>query len=312
MKNAVLRIIFVAFSLGLFSCHDKAKDYKDELREGVWYVAGINSDYKFYTGLTPGLRRYIRYLMDEKNLLFWPGDQLIFSKKHVDVMTPGGIGYSYEYYFEGKYVQIGDYGVYYGLKPDGDQERMILKFDKASLRKLLNDQGEEALLEEISNLKRFHIIYELQRPVPPFAQIMSGIYVGELFDGTDNLIYENATLNLFWDGQGLNLSMDEQIILENGPRFYLEVPNLQTKEGFTPGSYEFAGSRIWNDPGFGEIKIQIEGRYNAANTVAMEVYIYYGGEVYQLQYLKGVRQWDLENAAVKSAQKCVTLKASSK
>ena len=312
MKNVILWVVLIIFFSVLLSCRDNAKDYKDELREGVWYVADIDSDYKFYTGMTPGLLRYVRYLMDEKNLLFWPGDQLIFSGKRLKVMSPGGVSYGYDYFFEGGYVQIGNYGVYYGLKPDGDNERMVLEFDKTSLRKLLNEQGEYELLEETDNLKRFHITYELQRPVPPFAQMMSGIYAGELYDGTNQLIYENAFLNFFWDGMSLNLSMDEQIILENGSRIYIEIPDLQVWEGFTPDSYEFAASRILNDPVSGKIEIQVEGRYNAARTVTMNVYIYQGEQVYQLQFLRGVRQWDLEVAAVKSASPGIILKASSK
>lgn len=307
-----IKYIFIPVAVFLLSmvwaCQDRAKEYKEELREGVWYVADIDTDYGFYTGLTPALKRYIRYLTDEKNLLFWPGDRLVFSENRVNVLSPGDIRYDYDYFFEGKYIQIGDYGVYYGLKPEGDNERMTLEFDKRSLRKWLNDKEEYQLLEDFSNLKRFHIIYELQRPAPSFARIMSGIYTGELYDGTNQLIYPEAVLNLFWDGQKLNLSMDEQITLENGPSFYIEIPDLQIKEGFTPGSYEFFADRILDQPDFGETEIQIEGRYHANRTVSMDIFIYRGELVYQLQYLKGVRQWSPETLAARSVTEGIVLK----
>lgn len=305
-------VVWAFFCLGLVSCRDRAEDYKEELLEGVWYVADIDADYGFYSGLTPALKRYVRYLTDEKNLLFWPGDRLVFSRNRVNVLSPGDIRYDYDYFFEGKYVQVGDYNVYYALKPEGDNERMTLEFDKQSLRKLLNDQGEYELLEEFSNLKRFHIIYGLQRPAPSFARMMSGIYAGELYDGTGQLIYPESVLNLFWDGQRLNLSLDEQIILENGPCFYIEIPDLQVEEGFTPGSYQFfAGCRI-NDPNFGETEIQVEGRFHANRTVTMDIFIYYRGLVYQLQYLKGVRQWTPEMLAVRGVTEGLVLKPSLK
>lgn len=78
MKNVILWVVLIIFGTGLLSCRDNAKDYKDELREGVWYVADIDSDYKFYTGMTPGLLRYVRYLMDEKIFCSGPVTSLSF------------------------------------------------------------------------------------------------------------------------------------------------------------------------------------------------------------------------------------------
>lgn len=309
MRNITLLLICLFVVFGLGACHDKAKEYKDVMREGTWYVYDIDSDYKFYSFMTPELKRYVRYLMDEKNLLFLPGDEITFSSKHVNVRTPGNRNFNYRYYFEGKYIQIGDYDTYYGLKPDGDNDWLNLEFDKSSLRQFLYEQGEEVLLDQMDNLKKFHITYLLQRPVPLMAQIMSGIYVGELYDGTQQLINNEATLNLFWDGGRLNLSMDEQISLENGPKFYLEIPALTTREGFTPGSYEFTGRQVIEDGVYGEVGIQLNGRYNAAETINMEVYIQWNNLTYQLNFVKGVRYWGIETVHVPETGKYILLKA---
>lgn len=310
MRNLFLFFIWICCGMSMVSCHNKAKEYKDLLREGSWYVYDIESEYDFRINWgTPALKRYVRYLMDEKNLLFLPGDELIFSKKHVNVRTPGNTTFEYRYYYSGKYIKIGDYDTYYGLKPDDRDGLITLKFDKSSLSMLLNDQGEDELLDDLGNLKEFRIIYYLQRPLPIVAQILSGIYMGELYDGTGQLINADATVNLFWRDNTLNLSMDEQILLENGPAFYIEIPNLQTKETFTPGSYEFSGSQVISDPAFGQIRIGLTGRYNAANTVSMDVMIQYKDLTYQLQYLKGIRQWGVEMPAAKSAANPLLLKA---
>lgn len=309
MRTLILGCIGILFGIGAASCHDKAKDYKDVMREGTWYVYDIDSDYKFYTFMSPGLKRYVRYLMDEKNLLFLPGDEIVFSSKHVNVRTPGNVNYSYRYYFQGKYVKIGDYDVYYGFKPDGDQNWLNLEFDKSSLRQLLADQGEEGLLDEVGNLKNFHITYLLQRPQPLFAQIISGIYQGELYDGTEQLINGQATLNLFWENNFLNLSMDEQVILQGGPKFYLEVPALQVSEGFTPGSYDFAGNQVIDDPVFGRISVVLKGRYHVAETVSVEIAIEWNGLTYLLNYFKGVRQWVFETANAEQTARGISLQA---
>lgn len=312
MRNFVLFCFWIGCVATLVSCHSKAKEYKDVLREGSWYVYDIESEYKFSINWgSPRLKSYVRYLMDEKNLLFLPGDEIAFSKRHVHVRTPGNATYEYRYNFVGDYIKIGDYDTYYGLKPDDHGDNMIsLKFDKSSLRMLLSDQEDAELLDELGNLKKFRIVYYLQRPLPLVAQIMSGIYVGELYDGTGQLINSEAAMNLFWRDNTLNLSLDDPIRLEDGPAFYIEVPDIQAKETFTPGSYEFSGTQLIRDPSFGEIRIDLIGRYNAASTVSADIHIHYNGLDYQLQYQKGVRQWGLEQLEVKSMDKTVVLKKS--
>lgn len=312
MRNIVLFLVWAGCLMSLASCKDKAKEYKDILEEGSWYVYDIQTDYKFYSNwATPALKNYIRYLLNEKSLLFLPGDEISFANKHVNARTPLGFSYDYGYYYSGKYICIGDHRVSYGLNPDGDNDRMTLDFDKNALQMLLNDLEEDDLLEDMGNLKKFHIVYFLQRPVPLVAQAMSGVYTGKLYDGTGQLLNEEAILNLFWRNNVLNLSLDQQIVLEGGPGFYLEMPGIQTKEGFTPESYEFFGTQTVNASS-GEMQIQAYGRYKAGKIISMEVNIQYGELIYQLQYLEGIRQWWQEEPVGKSIDKNIVLKGNSK
>ena len=81
MKSYSWILILVLFLSGFSSCHSDAERYKDILREGSWYVYDIDYSYKLYDDFeTPELFDFFHYLLDERNLLFLPGDELMFFK----------------------------------------------------------------------------------------------------------------------------------------------------------------------------------------------------------------------------------------
>ena len=272
------------------ACNDKAKEHKDELREGTWYVYDIEYDYQFYNKYgTPELASYIHWLLDERNLLFLPGDELAFSKSRITVRCPDNDLYSYHYYFWGKYIRIRDGGADYPVNPNGDDQAMRLRLDKTAQRQLLSEAGKEHLANDLdNNLKRFHIDYLLQRPLPPMAQIMAGTYEGQLYDGTNQLLNEHSLLYLFWENNKINLSLEDKVNLAEGPSFYLEVADLVVKEGFTPGSYTFSGRQRPQS----DLEISVSGRVSVNHVVEMDVLIQYGTITYELHYEDGMRQWD--------------------
>ena len=98
MKSYSWILILVLFLSGFSSCHSDAERYKDILREGSWYVYDIDYSYKLYDDFeTPELFDFFHYLLDERNLLFLPGDELMFSKRRIDVNCPDGDRFGYDY-----------------------------------------------------------------------------------------------------------------------------------------------------------------------------------------------------------------------
>ena len=88
MKSYSWILILVLFLSGFSSCHSDAERYKDILREGSWYVYDIDYSYKLYDDFeTPELFDFFHYLLDERNLLFLPGDELMFSNGHSFIST---------------------------------------------------------------------------------------------------------------------------------------------------------------------------------------------------------------------------------
>ena len=147
------------------------------------------------------------------------------------------------------------------------------------------------------NLYDFHITYHLQRPIPEMAQVMPGIYIGPMYDGNQQLMNEAATVNLFWEKGQMNMTLDDKVILE------------QVDKGRTPGSYVFTGEQSFTDRQYGPVEVRIrEGRYNAAGTVAVWLEIVWNENVYELDFQKGVRQWDFQSLKVKSSEKTIILK----
>lgn len=298
--------LIVSVVCGLCSCKDKAKEHKDELREGSWYVYDIEYDYEFYNRFaTPQLASYIQFLLDERNLLFLPGDELTFSNKWISVRCPNDRTYSYRYYFWGKYIRIEVDHVDYPINPNGDNNDMRLRFDKNALRQLLSETDQKLLNDLENNLKKFYIDYKLQRPLPPIAQIMEGTYRGELYDGTNQLLNQTSTLYLFWENGSMNLSLEDKIQLENGPFFYIEIPNLTVKDGFTPGSYTFSGNQKPN----ADTQVSVEGRISTNGVLEMDATIDYKGTLYDLHYLKGVRQWEPRSLSVQKSEQIIHLQA---
>ena len=83
MKSYSWILILVLFLSGFSSCHSDAERYKDILREGSWYVYDIDYSYKLYDDFeTPELFDFFHYLLDERNLLFLPGDTAFSFKKY--------------------------------------------------------------------------------------------------------------------------------------------------------------------------------------------------------------------------------------
>ena len=163
------------------------------------------------------------------------------------------------------------------------------------------------------NLYDFHITYHLQRPIPEMAQVMPGIYIGPMYDGNQHLMNEAATVNLFWEKGQMNMTLDDKVILEDengpGPQFYVDIAGLQVDKGRTPGSYVFTGEQSFTDRQYGPVEVRIrEGRYNAAGTVAVWLEIVWNENVYELDFQKGVRQWDFQSLKVKSSEKTIILK----
>ena len=163
------------------------------------------------------------------------------------------------------------------------------------------------------NLYDFHITYHLQRPIPEMAQVIAGIYIGPMYDGNQHLMNESATVNLFWEKGQMNMTLDDKVILEDengpGPQFYVDIAGLQVDKGRTPGSYVFTGEQSFTDRQYGPVEVRIrEGRYNAAGTVAVWLEIVWNGNVYELDFQKGVRQWDFQSLKVKSSEKTIILK----
>ena len=163
------------------------------------------------------------------------------------------------------------------------------------------------------NLHDFHITYRLQRPIPEMAQVMPGIYIGPMYDGNQQLMNEAATVNLFWEKGQMNMTLDDKVILEDengpGPQFYVDIAGLQVDKGRTPGSYVFTGEQSFTDRQYGPVEVRIrEGRYNAAGTVAVWLEIVWNENVYELDFQKGVRQWDFQSLKVKSSEKTIILK----
>lgn len=89
MKSYAWILILVLFLGGFSSCHSDSDSerYKDILRESSWYVYDI--DYKLCDDFeTSELFDFFYYLLEEKNLLFLPGDELMFSERWIDVVCP--------------------------------------------------------------------------------------------------------------------------------------------------------------------------------------------------------------------------------
>jgi len=200
MKSYSWILILVLFLSGFSSCHSDAERYKDILREGSWYVYDIDYSYKLYDDFeTPELFDFFHYLLDERNLLFLPGDELMFSKRRIDVNCPDGDRFGYDYYYSGDYIRIGRDGDYMDLFPQGDMNALTLTLDRIGLENLLSywapvDEYYAYLLEAAyRNLYDFHITYHLQRPIPEMAQVMPGIYIGPMYDGNQQLMNEAAT-----------------------------------------------------------------------------------------------------------------------
>ena len=275
MKSYSWILILVLFLSGFSSCHSDAERYKDILREGSWYVYDIDYSYKLYDDFeTPELFDFFHYLLDERNLLFLPGDELMFSKRRIDVNCPDGDRFGYDYYYSGDYIRIGRDGDYMDLFPQGDMNDLTLTLDRIGLENLLSywapvDEYYAYLLEAAyRNLYDFHITYHLQRPIPEMAQVMPGIYIGPMYDGNQHLMNEAATVN-----------------------------------------YVFTGEQSFTDRQYGPVEVRIrEGRYNAAGTVAVWLEIVWNENVYELDFQKGVRQWDFQSLKVKSSEKTIILK----
>ena len=179
MKSYSWILILVLFLSGFSSCHSDAERYKDILREGSWYVYDIDYSYKLYDDFeTPELFDFFHYLLDERNLLFLPGDELMFSKRRIDVNCPDGDRFGYDYYYSGDYIRIGRDGDYMDLFPQGDMNDLTLTLDRIGLENLLSywapvDEYYAYLLEAAyRNLYDFHITYHLQRPIPEMAQVI--------------------------------------------------------------------------------------------------------------------------------------------
>ena len=292
MKSYSWILILVLFLSGFSSCHSDAERYKDILREGSWYVYDIDYSYKLYDDFeTPELFDFFHYLLDERNLLFLPGDELMFSKRRIDVNCQDGDRFGYDYYYSGDYIRIGRDGDYMDLFPQGDMNDLTLTLDRIGLENLLSywapvDEYYAYLLEAAyRNLYDFHITYHLQRPIPEMAQVMPG----------------------------MNMTLDDKVILEDengpGPQFYVDIAGLQVDKGRTPGSYVFTGEQSFTDRQYGPVEVRIrEGRYNAAGTVAVWLEIVWNENVYELDFQKGVRQWDFQSLKVKSSEKTIILK----
>lgn len=244
MKSYSWILILVLFLSGFSSCHSDAERYKDILREGSWYVYDIDYSYKLYDDFeTPELFDFFHYLLDERNLLFLPGDELMFSKRRIDVNCPDGDRFGYDYYYSGDYIRIGRDGDYMDLFPQGDMNALTLTLDRIGLENLLSywapvDEYYAYLLEAAyRNLYDFHITYHLQRPIPEMAQVMPGIYIGPMYDGNQQLMNESATVNLFWEKGQMNMTLDDKVILEDengpGPQFYVDIAGLQVDKGRT-------------------------------------------------------------------------------
>ena len=320
MKSYSWILILVLFLSGFSSCHSDAERYKDILREGSWYVYDIDYSYKLYDDFeTPELFDFFHYLLDERNLLFLPGDELMFSKRRIDVNCPDGDRFGYDYYYSGDYIRIGRDGDYMDLFPQGDMNALTLTLDRIGLENLLSywapvDEYYAYLLEAAyRNLYDFNITYHLQRPIPEMAQVMPGIYIGPMYDGNQQLMNEAATVNLFWEKGQMNMTLDDKVILEDengpGPQFYVDIAGLQVDKGRTPGSYVFTGEQSFTDRQYGPVEVRIrEGRYNAAGTVAVWLEIVWNENVYELDFQKGVRQWDFQSLKVKSSEKTIILK----
>ena len=139
MKSYSWILILVLFLSGFSSCHSDAERYKDILREGSWYVYDIDYSYKLYDDFeTPELFDFFHYLLDERNLLFLPGDELMFSKRRIDVNCPDGDRFGYDYYYSGDYIRIGRDGDYMDLFPQGDMNDLTLTLDRIGLENLLS------------------------------------------------------------------------------------------------------------------------------------------------------------------------------
>lgn len=298
-----LRLSIVILFLSVFSsCHNSSEKYEDILREGTWYVYDLDYSYRLYNKwATPDLKNFLRDLLAEDNLLFLPGDELIFTQKRISVRCPNNDAFGYEYDYSGKYIRIGDFL----MSPDGEPNHFTFTLNEYGLRELVGnlmvqDERYAYLLEEINtNLRDFHITYLLQRPLPMAAQMMSGIYTGPLYNGKNEggqLLSEAATLNIFWENDQMKLSIDEKITLENGPQFYIQMSNLHWQDGFMPGSYTFSGKQILEDPDYGRIEIKInDGHFNVSKSVSLDIEIFWNGQIYDLVYSKGIRQWKFEN-----------------
>lgn len=316
MKKWFCFIVIACLSVVLFSCHDNSKKYRNVLEEGSWYVYDINYSYQLHRKYeTPELVDFIHYMLEEQNLLFLPGDELVFSGKRVSVRCLNQDAFTYDYFYNGNYIQVEDYK----LRPDGDQDDFSLTFDERSLEDFLEflsvqDESYQYFLEDMeANLRSFHITYQLQRPIPIVAQVISDIYVGPLYNDGTNLLYEDAALNLFWDKGMMNLSMDDKVYLENGPQFFIQITDLQIKEGFTPGSYDFAGGQTIKDPRYGTIQINIvDAHFNANNTVSVDFEIIWNDMNYTLNYRKGIRQWKIRDTRMGIPEKNIVLSPDSK
>ena len=210
-------------------------------------------------------------------------------------------------------------GDYMDLFPQGDMNDLTLTLNRIGLENLLSywapvDEYYAYLLEAAyRNLHDFHITYRLQRPIPEMAQVMPGIYIGPMYDGNQQLMNEAATVNLFWEKGQMNMTLDDKVILEDengpGPQFYVDIAGLQVDKGRTPGSYVFTGEQSFTDRQYGPVEVRIrEGRYNAAGTVAVWLEIVWNENVYELDFQKGVRQWDFQSLKVKSSEKTIILK----
>ena len=167
----ILLLLFCGFSM--FSCSE-SKDYEGVFREGSWYVYDIEYHYEFRIPFaTLELEELVRSLLEEEKLLFLPGDELVFYKRHIDVKYPGMETFSYDFYYWGDYIRVGSFNsFFYNLLPQGDFEQLDLVFDKYSLIALIEDFCEEDdrydyLLDDLENLRRnFYITYHLQRSIP--------------------------------------------------------------------------------------------------------------------------------------------------
>ena len=195
MKSYSWILILVLFLSGFSSCHSDSEKYKDILQEGSWYVYDIDYSYKLYDDFeTPELFDFFHYLLDERNLLFLPGDELMFSKRRIDVNCPDGKRFGYDYYYSGDYIRIGRDGDYMDLFPQGDMNDLTLTLNRIGLENLLSywapvDEYYAYLLEAAyRNLHDFHITYRLQRPIPEMAQVMPGIYIGPMYGGNQQLM----------------------------------------------------------------------------------------------------------------------------